>query len=75
MCLAIPGRVKKIAGKKILVQYSGEVRQVLGGDEKVKVGDLVLVQMGIVIRVLTPKEALELFKIDWDTKVYESNSI
>jgi hydrogenase expression/formation protein HypC len=75
MCLAIPGRVKKIEGKKILVQYSGEVRQVLVGDEKVKVGDLVLVQMGIVIRVLTPKEALELFKIDWDTKVDESNSI
>lgn len=75
MCLAIPGRVKKIEGKKILVQYSGEVRQVLVGDEKVKVGDLVLVQMGIVIRVLTPKEALELFKIDWDTKVDEFNSI
>ncbi|MDO8638636.1 MAG: HypC/HybG/HupF family hydrogenase formation chaperone [Candidatus Daviesbacteria bacterium] len=64
MCLAIPGRVKKIEGKKILVSYSGEIRQVLTGDEKVKVGGWVLVQMGIVIKVLTSKEALELLKTD-----------
>lgn len=59
MCIATPGRVKKIVGKKVLVQYPEEIREALLSDEKVKVGSWVLVQMGIVIRVLTPKEAKE----------------
>lgn len=59
MCLGFAGRIKSIEGKKVEVQYPGEVRQVLVGDEKVKVGDWVLVQMGIVIKILTPKEAKE----------------
>lgn len=59
MCLAVPGKIKSIEGKKVLVQYPEEVRQVLVGDEKIKVGDWVLVQMGIVIQILTPKEVKE----------------
>lgn len=57
MCLAVPGKIKSIIGKEVLVQYEQEVRQILVGDEKIKVGDWVLVQMGIVIQILTPKEA------------------
>jgi hydrogenase assembly chaperone HypC/HupF len=57
MCLAIPGKIKKIEGKRVYVQYPEEVREVLAGDEKVKVGNYVLVQMGIVIKILTSKEA------------------
>jgi hydrogenase expression/formation protein HypC len=57
MCLAIPGKVKKIEGLKALVEYPGEVRQALVGEENIKVGDFVMVQMGIIIKTLTSKEA------------------
>lgn len=57
MCLAIPGKIIKIDGGKATVQYPGETRDVLVGDEPVAVGNHVLVQMGIVIRVLSLKEA------------------
>lgn len=57
MCLAIPGKITKIDGRQATVQYPGEIRQVLTGGESVKVGDWVMVQMGIVIKVLTPEEA------------------
>ncbi len=59
MCLAIAGKIKNISGKKVEIQYPGEVRQALAGDEKIKIGDYVLVQMGIIIKILTPKEAKE----------------
>jgi hydrogenase maturation factor len=39
------------------VKYPGETREVLLGGEDVKVGDYVLVQMGIVIQKMSPKEA------------------
>jgi hydrogenase assembly chaperone HypC/HupF len=57
MCLAIPGKVKKIEGMKITVEYPGETRQILDGGIPVKVGEYVMVQMGVVIKKLTPKEA------------------
>jgi len=60
MCLAIPGKVKDIKGEKILVQYPQETRMALAGGEKVKVGDFVMVQMGIVIKILTPEEVKQL---------------
>lgn len=57
MCLAIPGKIKKIEGRKVMVCYPGETRQALIGDDPVKIGDYVLVQMGIVIKILSAKEA------------------
>ncbi|MBN1168931.1 HypC/HybG/HupF family hydrogenase formation chaperone [Candidatus Woesebacteria bacterium] len=62
MCLAIPGQVKKIDGQKITVKYPGEERFALLGNEKLKKGDCVMVQMGIVIKVLSKKEAKESLK-------------
>jgi hydrogenase assembly chaperone HypC/HupF len=57
MCLAIPGKVKKIKGRQALVEYPGEVRPALIGEKGVKVGNYVLVQMGIIIKILSKKEA------------------
>jgi hydrogenase expression/formation protein HypC len=57
MCLAIPGKIKEINGHEVLVEYPGEDRKVLVGDDKVKVGDYVLVQMGIVINTISEDEA------------------
>ena len=51
MCLAIPGQIKKIEGYKATVKYPGEERFALVGDEKVKKGDYVMVQMGIVVKI------------------------
>jgi hydrogenase maturation factor len=53
MCLAVPGRVVKISGKKIWVKYPkvSDPRPALLAGEKVKIGDKVLVQMGIVVQV------------------------
>ena len=62
MCLAIPGKIIKIAGHKIIVEYSGQTSQVLVGNEPIKIGDYVMVQMGIVIKILSPKEAALLQK-------------
>ena len=56
MCLAIPGKIKKIEGQKVLVQYPMEERYALLGGETVKVGDYVMVQMGVVIKILTADE-------------------
>jgi len=59
MCIAAPGKVIKKNGGKATVQYNKEIREVLLGEENAAIGDYVLVQMGIVIKVLTPTEAQE----------------
>lgn len=62
MCLAVPGKIKKIDGKKVLLDYPTEKRYALIGDEKVKVGDYVMVQMGIIVKILSQKEAKSAFE-------------
>jgi hydrogenase expression/formation protein HypC len=57
MCLAFPGKVIEIEDKKVLVEYPRETRTALLADEPVKVGDYVMVQMGIVIKVVSEDEA------------------
>lgn len=57
MCLAIPGKIITIEGKKAIVDYFGDAREVMVGGTEVKVDDYVMVQMGIIIKVLSPKEA------------------
>jgi len=57
MCLAFPGKIKKIEGKKVLLDYPEDRHYALIGDEKVKVGDYVMVQMGIIIKILSKGEA------------------
>ena len=57
MCLAVPGRVKEIEGERILIEYPHETRRALAGGIPLKTGNYVMVQMGIVIKVVTEKEA------------------
>lgn len=66
MCIAAPGQVTKIEGHKATVKYPGESRDVLVGDDKIKKGDYVMVQMGIVIKILSKKETKEALKV-WKT--------
>lgn len=59
MCIAAPGRVTKIKGREVEVEYPGlnEKRRAMLSGDKVKVGEVVMVQMGIVVRVLGEEEA------------------
>ena len=57
MCLAVPGKIKKIEGRKVILDYGTEERQALISDDPVKVGDYVMVQMGVIIKVLSKTEA------------------
>jgi hydrogenase maturation factor len=54
--------VKKIDGLEAIVDYSTSTRRALIGDKKVKIGDWVMVQMGIIIKIVSPKEAKEILK-------------
>ena len=68
MCLAVPGKVKKVDGKVVTVSYPVEDRQVFSGGEKVKVGDYVMVQMGIIVKKINEKEAkiaIKAWKKNW----------
>ena len=59
MCLAIPGKIKKIDGRKVTVEYPGQEREVMVGNDPIKVGDYVMVQMGIIMKTLNQAEAVE----------------
>lgn len=67
MCIAIPGQVSEVKRHEVKVEYPGITSRALLGDEKVKVGDYVMVQMGIVIKVLTAREAKLMLKA-WKDK-------
>jgi len=59
MCIAAPGKVIKIEGKKALIQYLGnETRYAMITDEKIKIGNFVSVQMGLIVNVLSKAESL-----------------
>jgi len=66
MCLAIPGKIKEIKGRKAVVEYPDQEREAFMGDDEVVVGDYVLVQMGVVSRKISKEEALEMQKA-WRT--------
>ncbi len=57
MCLAIPGQIINIAGRKATIKYPNVINYALISDENVSVGDWVLVQMGIIIQKLDANEA------------------
>ncbi len=52
MCLAIPGKVTQIEGRNATVEYPFETRRAMVGTDDVKIGDYVMVQMGIIVRIL-----------------------
>ncbi|MFC1722423.1 HypC/HybG/HupF family hydrogenase formation chaperone [Patescibacteria group bacterium] len=57
MCLAIPGKVKSIEGKKAIVKYPEEERQALVGEDNINAGDYVMVQMGIIVKKIDKEQA------------------
>ncbi|HEC77311.1 MAG TPA: HypC/HybG/HupF family hydrogenase formation chaperone [Thermoplasmatales archaeon] len=63
MCLAVPGRVSEIKGKKAIVDYGGIKRTADISLVDVKEGDYVIVHAGFAIQVLNKKDAEETLKI------------
>lgn len=57
MCLAIPGKIKEIKGRQALVEYPDSITTALIGEKSVKAGDYVMVQMGIIIKIISKNEA------------------
>ena len=62
MCLSIPGKVKKILDREAIVDYSDEERKVLVGETGVKAGDWVMVEMGIISKIISPAEAKSILR-------------
>lgn len=69
MCLAIPGKIKKINKKTdiALVDFDGVEREVNISLVESKIGDYVIVHAGFAIQKLKRKEALE------TTKLFKAN--
>lgn len=60
MCIAVPGIVRNIKGREASVKYpggEGSTQKAMIGVENLKVGDSVLVQMGIIIKIIDKGEA------------------
>jgi len=63
MCLAVPGKVKKIENDKATVDFGGVSKKVsLGIMKSVKEGDYVLVHAGFAIGKVNIAEAENTFK-------------
>lgn len=58
MCIAVPGTVTRVEKGFVLVSYPNLIEQkALSANLPIVLGDKVMVQMGIVVKVLTPAEA------------------
>jgi len=57
VCLAYPGKIKKIKGDKAMVDFSGIVKEVNISLAKVKAGDYVIVHAGFAIQKMTKEDA------------------
>jgi hydrogenase assembly chaperone HypC/HupF len=57
MCLAIPGEVVSNEKGLCMVSYPGNItNKALVGEFEVQIGDIVMVQMGVVVRKMSQEE-------------------
>ncbi len=57
MCYSIPGKVVRIEGRNVTVEYFGEPRRAISEMRDLAVGDYVYAQGGFVIQRIPPSEA------------------
>jgi hydrogenase expression/formation protein HypC len=62
MCLAIPGKVSSVQGKKIIVEFSGKRAPAESHFVKVRKGDWVLVFGNNIVERTTEKRAKDIMK-------------
>lgn len=53
MCVALPGKVLKVNGRKAVVDFNGNSVETEAGLVKIKPGDSVLVHAGCILQVLS----------------------
>ena len=63
MCVAYPGEVISIEGRKAIVDFNGNTVDVNIGIVEVQVGDYVLVHAGMAIETMSKDKANEILEI------------
>jgi hydrogenase expression/formation protein HypC len=56
MCVALPGKVLKVDGRKAVVDFNGNSVEAEAGLVRIKPGDSVLVHAGCILQVLTESD-------------------
>lgn len=56
MCVALPGKVLEVNGRKAIVDFRGNSVEAEAGLVKIKPGDSVLVHAGCILQVLPDSE-------------------
>ena len=74
MCYAIPGKVKEIRGKQVLVDYFGEEKKAINEFYDIAAGDYVCAQGGFVIKKVEEDEAKEVLSA-WQELFFELQDI
>ncbi|MCQ9205320.1 MAG: HypC/HybG/HupF family hydrogenase formation chaperone [Omnitrophica bacterium] len=74
MCYAIPGQVKEINEKSIVVDYFGEEKKALNEFYDLKIGDYICAQGGHVIKKVAPQEAKEILSA-WRELFFELRDV
>jgi len=74
MCYAIPGKVKEIKGKQVLVDYFGEEKKAINEFYDISVGDYICAQGGFVIKKVKEDEAREVLSA-WQELFFELQDV
>jgi biotin synthase len=74
MCYALPGRIKSINGKHVVVEYYGEEKKAVNELKALEIGDFVYAQGGYVIEKITPVEANNILET-WKDLFFELKDI
>ena len=74
MCYAIPGKVKAIRGREVLVDYFGEEKKAINEFYDIAVGDYICAQGGFVIKKVKEDEAREVLSA-WQELFFELQDV
>ena len=74
MCYAIPGRVKSVNKKTVVVDYFGEEKRAINDFYDIQIGDYICAQGGYVIRKVPSREAEEILSA-WKELFFELQEI
>jgi hydrogenase expression/formation protein HypC len=62
MCVAYPGRVVEVDGRRAKADFAGNIVQVNTGIVDVKIGDYVLVHAGLAIEAMSEEKAKKILE-------------
>jgi len=74
MCYAIPGKVKEISGRTVLVDYFGQTKKAINEFYDIRPGDYISAQGGYVIKKVPPEEAEDILSA-WGELFFELQEV